>query len=75
MRFCLWLGAGQQLERDLKESQLPAEKKLTTYDKMFVAYQDAKRHIREDLVCLQLWNFYELSFLLREDLLDAFNFQ
>jgi hypothetical protein len=54
MWFCLWLGAGQQLERDLKESQLPAEKKLTTYDKMFVAYQDAKRHIREDLVRLQL---------------------
>jgi hypothetical protein len=72
-RMCIL--KGQQLERDLKESQLPAEKKLTTYDKMFVAYQDAKRHIREDLVRLQLWNFYELSFLLREDLLDAFNFQ
>ncbi|CAM6030711.1 unnamed protein product [Sphagnum balticum] len=47
-RMCIL--KGQQLERDLKESQLPAEKKLTTYDKMFVAYQDAKRHIREDLV-------------------------
>nr|XP_024397376.1 signal recognition particle subunit SRP68-like isoform X2 [Physcomitrium patens] len=44
---------GQELEKDTVESSsdsLTTEKKLAVYDKIFVAYQDAKRHIRDDLV-------------------------
>ncbi|MCO5580616.1 hypothetical protein L7F22_034486 [Adiantum nelumboides] len=42
---------GQQLEKELGASKttLSAEKKLSVFDKIFGAYQDARRHIREDL--------------------------
>ncbi|KAH7278375.1 hypothetical protein KP509_38G038400 [Ceratopteris richardii] len=43
---------GQQLEKDLGESvaTLPLEKRVNVFDKIFSAYQDARRHIREDMV-------------------------
>ncbi|KAI5074701.1 hypothetical protein GOP47_0010662 [Adiantum capillus-veneris] len=42
---------GQQLEKELGASitTLSAEKKLSVFDKIFSSYQDARRHIREDL--------------------------
>jgi len=45
--------AGQELEKDVVESPsnpLSTDKKLAIFDKIFITYQDAKRHIREDLV-------------------------
>ena len=43
---------GQQLEKELDSSMtsLSLEKRLTVFDKIFTAYHDARRHIREDLV-------------------------
>lgn len=42
---------GQQLEKELGASttSLSSEKKLSVFDKIFGAYHDARRHIREDL--------------------------
>lgn len=42
---------GQQLEKELGASTttLSSEKRLSVFDKIFGAYQDARRHIREDL--------------------------
>ncbi|KAJ7549593.1 hypothetical protein O6H91_07G059500 [Diphasiastrum complanatum] len=43
----------QEMEKDLlspTSNSLVADKKFTFYDKIFMAYQDAKRHIRDDLV-------------------------
>eukprot|EP00250_Pteridium_aquilinum_P008462 c17965_g1_i2 orf=336-2180(+) len=42
---------GQQLEKDLGvlTTTLSSEKKINVFDKIFGAYQDARRHIREDL--------------------------
>lgn len=58
------------MEKDLIESPsnpLSLDKKLAFYDKMFIAYQDAKRHIREDLVGFSSLadNFHLTSYLLR----------
>ncbi|KAL2649483.1 hypothetical protein R1flu_017611 [Riccia fluitans] len=41
---------GQELLKEL-EATVPSntEKKLSTFDKLFIAYHDAKRHIRDDL--------------------------
>lgn len=50
-RVCI--AKGQQLEKDLLSASantLSSDKKLSVYDKIFGAYQDAKRHIREDLI-------------------------
>eukprot|EP00249_Psilotum_nudum_P017730 c26463_g1_i1 orf=110-1942(+) len=44
---------GQQLEADLlvmPTNPSSIDKKLAVYDKVFGAYQDAKRHVRDDLV-------------------------
>ncbi|CAM6094524.1 unnamed protein product [Calypogeia fissa] len=42
---------GQELEKEISRTDLSSsEKKLSLFDKVFVAYQDAKRHVREDLV-------------------------
>lgn len=43
---------GQQLEKDLNDSttSLSLEKRLSVFDKIFTAYHEARRHIREDLV-------------------------
>lgn len=45
--------AARELEKDameLSSDSLTTDKKLAVYDKIFIAYQDAKRHIRDDLV-------------------------
>lgn len=64
------LSAGQELEKDTVESSsdsLTTEKKLAVYDKIFVAYQDAKRHIRDDLVrCFTSFHCASFGFRLLE---------
>lgn len=45
--------AAQELEKEAKEltsDSSTTDKKLAIYDKIFIAYHDAKRHIRDDLV-------------------------
>jgi len=45
--------SAQELEKELQSptaESLPAEKKLTIFDKLFTAYHDARNTIRSDLV-------------------------
>lgn len=45
--------SAQELEKELQgptAESIPAEKKLTIYDKLFTAYHDARNTIRSDLV-------------------------
>eukprot|EP00244_Chara_vulgaris_P012339 TRINITY_DN6437_c2_g1_i2.p1 TRINITY_DN6437_c2_g1~~TRINITY_DN6437_c2_g1_i2.p1 ORF type:complete len:566 (-),score=137.77 TRINITY_DN6437_c2_g1_i2:58-1656(-) len=49
-RLCIL--RGQELDKELQvagSTPMPLERKLALYDKIFVEYQDAKRHVREDL--------------------------
>lgn len=45
--------SAQELEKELQgpiAESLPAEKRLTIFDKLFTAYHDARNTIRSDLV-------------------------
>ncbi|GBG75741.1 hypothetical protein CBR_g20988 [Chara braunii] len=49
-RLCIL--RGQELDKELQvadSTPIPLERKLALYDKIFVEYQEAKRHVREDL--------------------------
>ena len=51
---CLMIISAQELEKDLHgptADSIPAEKKLSVFDKIFTAYHEARSFIRSDLVC------------------------
>lgn len=66
-----WNYPARELEKDLQDSadSLPAEKRLTIFDKIFTAYHEARSSIRSDLVCGRLtlaflWIVLEFASLL-----------
>lgn len=58
---CWIILSAQELEKDIhgpSAENIPADKRLIIFDKIFSAYHEARSYIRADLVLETTWNSY-----------------